>query len=431
MIQKTRYIPDGKDILKKLPLIHHTEAEYLYYPITNQRCPEGETCVVFGQFVKVGEVIGTRKGAFFEQPIHATCSGEVVGHEMKTDHTGKKVDCLIVKNDFKYELHESVVSRTDWEIDRLTQQDFVEIAKNAGLVGLGGSGFPTYIKLNTNKPIDIVLANGIECEPKLIADYELMMNHPEDLIWGLIYAMRAVSAKCGIIAVKSHYPELKERLEFALSAFSDYDITVVPVGNYYPQGWELEAIKSATGITVPQGKLPADYGVIPFNVSTLKSLHQAVKFGLPVLERYFVLSGDGVVNKSFRVRIGTSIQALIEMAGGYVDQNIPKTLIVGGPMMGTNVTDDDLVLTHTVTSLIVQNTVYLDEDPCIHCASCVYSCPVKIQPVQIMNAIKANDKEFLKTLSVNKCIECGLCSYVCPSKIHLTEYMRQGKRMVR
>src|SRR5690606_35055919 len=400
-------------------------------PITNQRCPEGETCVVFGQFVKVGEVIGTRKGAFFEQPIHATASGEVVGHEMKFDQSGKRVDCMIVKNDFKYELHESVQSRTDWEIDSLTQKDFVEIAKNAGLVGLGGSGFPTYIKLNTKTPVNIVLANGIECEPNLISDYELMMNHPEDLIWRLIYAMRAVSAKKGIITVKNHYHELVERLEFALAAFSDYDITVVPVGNYYPQGWELEAIRSATGITVPQGKLPADYGVIPFNVSTLKSLHQAVKFGLPVIERYFVLSGDGVVNKSFRARIGTSIQALIDLAGGYVDINIPKTLILGGPMMGTNVNNDDIVMTHTSTSLIVQNTVFLDEDPCIHCTSCVYSCPVKIQPVQIMNAIKANDKDFLKTLAVNKCIECGLCSYVCPSKIHLTDYMRQGKRMIR
>ncbi len=431
MITKTRHIPDGKDILKKLPLIHYTEAEYLYYPITNQRCPEGETCVIFGQFVKVGEIIGTRKGSFFEQPIHSTVSGEVVGHEMKFDQSGKRVDCMIVKNDFKYELHESVQSRTDWEIESLTKKDFVEIAKNAGLVGLGGSGFPTYIKLNSKNPVDIVLANGIECEPKLISDYELMMNHPEDLIWGLIYAMRAVGAKQGIIAVKQHYHELVDRLEFALTAFSEYDIKVIPVGNYYPQGWELEAIKSATGITVPQGKLPADYGVIPFNVSTLKSLHQAVKFGLPVLERYFVLSGDGVVNKSFRSRIGTSLQDLIDLAGGYVDESIPKTLILGGPMMGTNVNNDDIIMTHTSTSLIVQNTVFLDEDPCIHCASCVYSCPVQIQPVQIMNAIKANDKEFLKTLAVNKCIECGLCSYVCPSKIHLTDYMRQGKRMLR
>lgn len=431
MITKTRIIPDEKSALKKLPLLHHLQAQYLYYPITNQRCPEGETCVVFGQFVKVGEVIGTRKAAFFEQPIHATVSGEVVGHEMKYDATGKKVDCLIVKNDFKYELHESVKSRTGEEIEKLTKQDYIQIAKDAGLVGLGGSGFPTYIKLNTKSNIDIVLANGVECEPKLISDYELMMNHPEELIEGLIYSMKAVSAKTGIIAVKKKYIEVVERLKFSLNAYSEYDIRVVPVGNYYPQGWELEAIKSATGIVVPQGKLPGDYGVIPFNVSTLQSLYHAVKFGLPVLERYFVISGDGAVNKSFKARIGTSIQSLLDLAGGYIEQSLPKTLILGGPMMGSSLVSDDIVLTHTSTSLIVQNTPFLDEDPCIHCASCVYSCPVNLQPVQIMNAVKAEDKDFLKALTVNKCIECGLCSFVCPSKIHLTDYMRQGKRIIR
>ncbi|HLT00274.1 MAG TPA: 4Fe-4S dicluster domain-containing protein, partial [Acholeplasma sp.] len=133
----------------------------------------------------------------------------------------------------------------------------------------------------------------------------------------------------------------------------------------------------------------------------------------------------------FKIRIGTPIQNLIEKAGGYVDNHIPKTLIIGGPMMGTNLVSDDIIATHTSTSLIVQNTVYDNEDPCIHCASCVYSCPVQIQPVQIMNAVKAKDKDFLQSLSVNKCIECGLCSFVCPSKIHLTDYMRQGKRMLR
>lgn len=431
MITKTRIIPDGKDVLKKLPLIHHLEAPYLYYPITNQRCPEGETCVVFGQFVKVGEVIGTRKGAFFEQPIHATVSGEVVGHEMKFDASGKRVNCMIVKNDFKYELDESVQSRTDEAIDALTQKDFVQIAKDAGLVGLGGSGFPTYIKLNTKNKIDIILANGVECEPKLISDYEVMMQSPDELIKGLIYSMKAVGAPKGIIAVKKRYVELVERIRFSLNSYTDYDIEVVPVGNHYPQGWELEAIESATGIKVPQFKLPADYGIIPFNVSTLQSLYHAVKFNLPVLERYFVISGDGVVNKSFKARIGTPIQSLIELGGGYVDRHIPKTLIMGGPMMGSNVTNDDIVTTHTATSLIVQNSLHLTEDPCIHCASCVYSCPVDIQPVQIMNAVKANDKDFLKALSVNKCIECGLCAFVCPSKIHLTDYMREGKRILR
>ncbi|PKK96911.1 MAG: electron transporter RnfC, partial [Tenericutes bacterium HGW-Tenericutes-3] len=330
--------------------------------------------------------------------------------------------------DKKYELHESISERTDEEIDALTKEAFIEIVKEAGLVGLGGSAFPTYIKLDTKDPINVVIANGVECEPNLIADYGLMMNNPREVIKGLIYAMKASGAPKGVIAIKKKYIEIEERLKFVLQEFTEYDIKVVKVGNHYPQGWELEMIKNALGIKIPQGELLSKYGVLNFNVSTLQSIYNAVKKRLPVLERLFTISGNGVNNSSFRARIGTQLPDLIELAGGYKDIEIPKVLILGGPMMGTNVTRDDIVMTHTSTSLIVLNEEKEPEEPCIHCASCVYSCPVSIQPTQIMSAYKAKDKDTLKMLDVNKCIECGLCSFVCPSKIHLTEYMRLGKR---
>jgi len=428
MIAKTKYIPDGKKELKALPIEHYLDAEYLYYPVTSARCPEGETCVIGGQFIKVGEEIGTRKGAFFEQPIHSTVSGEVVGYEKHIDQSGKLVDCLIVKNDKKYELHDSIKERTDEEIDALTKSDFVEIVKEAGLVGLGGSAFPTYIKLQTDKKIDIVFANGVECEPYLIADYGLMLHEPSKIIQGLIYTMKASGAPKGIIAIKEKYKEIKERLTFCLRQFSNYDIEVVEVGNHYPQGWELEMIENASGIKIPQGEILANHGVLNFNVSTLASIYEAVKHGLPVFERLFTISGNGIHNKNFRARIGTLVSDLIKIAGGYKDLDQNKVLILGGPMMGVNVTQDDIVMTHTTTSLIANNADIYTEEPCIHCASCVYSCPVDIQPTQIMNAYKSRDKDMINTLEVNKCIECGLCSYVCPSKIHLTDYMRLAKR---
>ena len=428
MIAKTKYIPDGKKKLKELPIMHYLDADYVYYPVTSARCPEGETCVRGGQFVKVGEVVGTRKGAFFEQPMHSTVSGEVVGYEKHIDNSGKVVDCLIVKNDKKYELHSSIVERTEEEIAALQKEDFIQIIKDAGLVGLGGSAFPTYIKLNTQDPIDVVIANGVECEPNLIADYSLMMNTPREIIKGLIYTMKASGAKRGVIAIKKKYTEIEERLKFVLQEFTEYDITVATVGNYYPQGWELAMIKNALGINIPQGQLLSKYGVLNFNVSTLQSIYNAIKKRLPVLERLFTISGDGVQNKSFKARIGTLVTDMIQLAGGYKDEESPKVMILGGPMMGTNILRDDVVMTHTTTSLIVLNEKQEKEEPCVHCASCVYSCPVQIQPVQIMNAYKTRDKDALKMLEVNKCIECGLCSYVCPSKIHLTEYMRNGKR---
>jgi len=431
MIAKTKYIPDGKKALKELPILHYLDADFVYYPVTSARCPEGETCVRGGQFVKVGEVVGTRKGAFFEQPMHATVSGEVVGYEKHIDNSGKVVDCLIVKNDFKYELHESISERTDAEIDALTKADYIQIVKDAGLVGLGGSAFPTYIKLETEDPIEVVIANGVECEPNLIADYSLMMNNPKEVIMGLIYAMKASGAKKGVIALKKKYKEIEERFKFALKEFTQYDIEVKTVGNFYPQGWELAMIKNALGIKIPQGELLSKYGVLNFNVSTLQSIYNAVKKRLPVLERLFTISGDGIHNKNFRARIGTLVTDLIELAGGYKQEETPKVLVLGGPMMGTNIMRDDVVMTHTTTSLIIMNNAPQKEEPCVHCASCVYSCPVEIQPVQIMNAYKVKDKDALKALEVSKCIECGLCSFVCPSKIHLTEYMRLGKRLAK
>ena len=432
MIEKTRHIPDGKKERKNQPVSHYLEAEYLYFPTTDLRCPAGESCVIDGQYVKVGELIGTRHGGFFDQPIHSTVSGYVVGFEKKVHSSGQTVDCLIVKNDKKYVLHESCVSRTDEEIAALTKEDYIQIIKDSGLSGLGGSGFPTYVKLETKNKIDVIVANGVECEPHLISDYKLILERAHRIIEGLTYAMRAQGAKRGVVAVKKKYPELYEVLENARHSFMDFDIEIKRVGNHYPQGWEIETIKAATGIQVPVGKMPSEYGVCVFNVATLYGFYRAVKRRMPITERFVTISGNGIkTERNFSVRIGTPVRDLIEMCGGYTENDKNKVVICGGPMMGTNLQNDDLIVTKTVTSLIVLDEEPIKTEPCIHCASCVYSCPVDLQPVQTMNAYKERDKDALAVLNVNKCIECGLCSFTCPSKIHLTETMRQAKRFIR
>lgn len=431
MIEKTRIIPDGKKELKNAPITKYLDPNFAYYPITSGRCAEGESYVQEGDLVKVGQKIGLRKAAFFEQPIHATVSGKVTGFEAHKDQTGKLVECIVVENDKHDTFHESVFDRTDEEIEALTGEDYIQITKEAGLVGLGGAAFPTYIKLKSPNPVHTIVVNGVECEPYLVNDYELMMNKPRSIIQGLVYVMKATGAKKGVIAIKKKYTEVYERLDLALKEFADYDIVIQNVGNHYPQGWELDTIKHAIGVKVPQGELTSKYGILIFNVSTLASIYAAVKKRRPVLERFFTVSGDGVHNKNFRVRIGTMVNEMIELAGGYKDLERPKVMILGGPMMGANTTSDNIVMTHTTTSVIVLNEQPRVEEPCIHCAACVYSCPVEIQPVQIMNAFKHQDVDAIKDLKVNKCIECGLCSFVCPSKIHLTEYMRQSKRISR
>ncbi len=431
MTEKTRFIPDFKDYRKDAEIIEYKNPKYLYFPTVDFRCPSGETCVIDGQHVKVGELIGTRDGGFFKQPIYSTVSGKVIGVEKKLHGSGQLVDCLIVENDYKYDLHESCKPRTDEEIEKLSKDELIKIVEDSGLAGLGGSGFPTFVKFKTDNKIEVVLANGVECEPYVISDYQLMLHKTARVVQGLILAMKMVDAPKGIIAVKSKYPELVEAFENELKNFEGYDLQIKTVGCHYPQGWEIDTIKSATGIKVPVGKLTSEYGVIVSNVSSLYGIYRSIKRGMPMTERYFSIAGEGILEeKSFNVRIGTPVKDLIELCGGYKGDE-PKVLVVGGPMMGINLTDDDFLVSATTTSLIVLNEEVHHEEPCISCASCVYSCPVDIQPVQIMNAYKQRDKDAIINLEVDKCIECGLCSYTCPSKIHLTEFMRQAKKFIK
>ena len=430
-IRKTK-IKDNKKVLIQTP---HEESllnsEKLYFPVTSGRCPIGAPCVEEGDHIKVGQLIGVREGAFFDQQIRSSVSGKVVKSEKKVDQTGKLVNCIVIENDCKYEVYNPGFERSDEEIEKLTQEEVVDIIRDSGLVGLGGAAFPSYIKLGTKEEIKVVVANGAECEPFLISDWKFMYENPSDVINGLKIVMRAVNAPEGVIAVKKKNKHLIAKLEEELLNHSDANIRVAKIKDFYPAGWEIQTVKLATGITVPQGTILAESGVLNFNTTTLGSLYQAVKYGRPLIERYFTISGDGIKNTTFRVRLGTPVRELIEKVGGYLDPEIPKTLVLGGPMMGVNTTNDDIVITDTTTSLLVFNRpIDIVEDPCILCASCIDVCPVGIDPVLIMKAQRARDKDELLKLDVNKCIECGLCSYICPSKIPLTEEIRKAKRTV-
>jgi electron transport complex protein RnfC len=431
MIEKTRYIPDGKYELKHMPIVEKYDFDLLYYPITNARCQKGEAKVEIGKKVKVGDVLGERNGGYFTQPFHSTCSGTVLRIEKHLDQFGKSLDYIVVSNDKKYTLSKQCKELTDEEVNSLTKEQVIEIVKNYGLVGLGGSAFPSYVKLQTEDPINVIIANGVECEPHIVSDYLITKEKADRIVKGLLVVMRATSAKSGIIAIKKKYEELYTILTEIVKPYEEYGIKVVNVGNYYPQGWELEVIKNVLGITIPQGKLPAKYGVIDYNTTTLISIYEAVKYNLPVCERIFSFSGSGIKNAVYKVKIGTLLSELVEFNGGLFESEYPETLVIGGPMMGSNITSLDVVVTHTICNLIVEKAEEFPNTPCIRCGSCVLSCPSDLQPVQIMAAYKIKDKDAIKALNVNKCVECGLCSYVCTSKLHLTEFMRLAKKLIR
>lgn len=430
MIAKTREIANIRKLTNSLPTVRYVDPEYVYIAITNARCANGEAYVKPGDYVKVGQKIGLRKGPFFEQPIHSTVSGEVVGTVKKFHRSGKLTEFIQIKNDKKDVFIETAIERTPEEISKLTREDFVNITKEMSLVGLGGSSFPTYIKFQTKDPIDTICINGIECEPYLSADHRLIMEFPDRIMKGCSYAMQAFNAKRVVICVKKKYDDLYETLSAAKTRYPNLNVEIKRVGNYYPQGWEIEMIKTGLGIKVPAGVLPAKLGIMVFNVSTIVGLYKAIRYNIPVLKRNFTITGDGIaIPQNYRLRIGSSLKEIIDVSGGYVGDE-DKVLILGGPMMGANLVRDDAVITKTCTSCIILNQKKEVEEPCVRCASCVYSCPAGLQPIQIMNAVKNKDKDALIKLNIKACILCGMCSYTCTSKIHLTDYCRKAKKLV-
>ena len=432
MIKKSRKVRDYKALTKALPTLRYLDPPSVFIHLQNGRCKTYDVYVKEGDHVEIGEVIGVRHGGFFEQPVHSTVSGTIGSISKKFHRTGRKVDCIEIINDFKDTNHKSVFDRTDEEIEKLTQDEMVEIIKEKSLVGLGGSGFPTYIKLGTKEKINTVVINAVECEPYLSSDYRLILEHPGRVVTGLKYVMQALNVKEAVIAIKSEKDPLFQVLNQVLRVrYPECNIKIAKLGNHYPQGWEIEVFKNALGIDVPFGELPTKYGVIGFNVSTAVGIFDAIKHNLPVTKRHFTMTGDAIkFPQNFRIRVGTSVRELIELCDGYINDIEDVLVVMGGPMMGVSTVSDDVIVSKTTTSVIVLKNVEYKEEPCVRCGSCVYSCPAHLEPVQIMNAVKRNDKDVMKGLEAFKCIECGLCTYVCTSKIHVTDYVRKAKRLI-
>ena len=432
MIAKTNHIKDTKNLTASLPAIRYTKPQYLYLAMANARCPKAELYIKPGDHVNSCQVIGMRYGPFFDQPIHATCSGTYIGLEKHYHRNGKLTDFIKIENDFKDTLDPNCFIRTPEQIAALTKEEMTQIIKDAAMVGLGGSSFPTYIKFQTDKPINMILINGVECEPYITADHRLMLEFPYRIMEGIKYVMQAFNCKHAKICIKSKYKDIRAVYEQVIKEYAGSGIELCLVGNYYPQGWEVEMIKNATGIHLNPGELPSNRGIIDFNVSTMVGIYKAIKYNMPVIKRFVTITGDGInFPKNFRVRVGTPIKDLIPMCGGYKNPDKEKIFILGGPMMGASVPSDDCIITKTVTSIIILDKVNEVEEPCVRCGSCVLSCPVHLEPVQIMNAVKTLDKERIKLLNPLKCVECGLCAYVCTSKIQVTDYIRKAKMIAK
>lgn len=432
MIAKTKTIGKVKYLLPHRPLEEAPAPSIVYLAVEHTRAPKGDVFVKEGDHVNFCQKVGMRHGPFFEQPIFSTVSGTVLGIEKHCLYSGKQVNFIKIQNDFKDTLDPAAVERTPEEVNALTKDELVKLAADFALVGLGGSGFPTSVKLATKEPIKHILINGIECEPYLSADQLFMMNYAEDMIHGTALLMKMYDCHDARICVKAIHPEIIEHLNAEIARlYPGSGMVVAPMKNFYPQGWEVSMIKTALGIEVKPGTLPPQYGIMNVNVATAASLYWAARFNRPTVERYVSFNGDGIAEpKDFLVRLGTPVTDLIPLVGGYTEESGLR-MVVGGPMMGIAVPNDDVIITETVTSFLIMKEHGKTEAPCIRCGSCVLSCPAHLEPVLIMEAVKSNDRDRIKALKPLTCVECGLCTYSCTSGIRVTDFIRRAKLLAK
>lgn len=316
-------------------------------------------------------------------------------------------------------------------LEELTREEKISLIREAGIVGMGGAGFPTAVKLSPKdaSKIEYVIVNCAECEPYLTSDYRKMLEEPEKLIGGLKVSLSLFENARGILAVEDNKPDCIEKLKKLTR--DENKITVKSIKTKYPQGSERQLIYATTGRAINSSMLPADVGCVVNNVDTVIAVYNAVVHGRPLIYRIITVTGDAVAEPAnFKVRIGTSYHELVEEAGGFKQK--PARIISGGPMMGFGIFDLDVPATKTSSALLgltKDEVSALEPGPCINCGKCVDACPSRIVPRKLADyAEHYQEEEFVKNNGM-ECCECGCCSYVCPARRHLTQAIKSMRKM--
>lgn len=418
---------DGKDLSKDKPIKAVLPKGDLVYPLSQHIGAPAKPVVEKGDYVLTGQLIA-EAGGFVSAPIYATVSGTVKAIEPHRVVTGDNVMSIVIENDGLYEEVEYPERKP---LEELTKEEIIEYVKDAGIVGMGGAGFPTFIKLSPKEPekIDYVIANCAECEPYLTSDYRRILEEPEKLIKGLKVALRLFDNARGILAVEDNKPDCIELLKKLTK--DETRISVKALKTKYPQGAERQIIYATTGRMINSSMLPADAGCVVNNVDTIVAIYQAVCEGKPLMHRIVTVTGDAVADpRNFLVRIGTNYHELIDEAGGF--QKDPVKIISGGPMMGFGIFDLDVPTTKTASALLclTQDDVSaMEPSACINCGRCVEVCPGRVVPKLLADyAENYQEEEFLAHDGL-ECCECGCCSFVCPAKRPLTQAIKSMRKI--
>lgn len=418
---------DGKDLTRDFPIVDILPKKELVFPLSQHIGAPADPIVKKGDKVLRGQKIAEASG-YVSAPIHSSVSGIVKAIEPRKVVTGDMVMSIVVENDEQYE---EVPYDVCVDADALTGEEIVQKVKEAGVVGMGGAGFPTYIKLSPKNPknIDYVIANCAECEPYLTSDYRRMLEEPEKLVEGMKIMLRLFENAQGILAVEDNKPECIEILKKLTK--DERKITVKELKTKYPQGSERQLIYAACGRRLSSEKLPADVGCIVDNVDTIVAVYHAVMDGKPLMERIVTVTGDCIRNpRNYKVHIGMKYQDLLEASSNFIKK--PAKIISGGPMMGFALYGLEVPTTKTASALLCLSRDDVSkekETACINCGRCSQVCPSRLLPNKLADyANRGREEEFLKYYGM-ECIECGCCSYVCPAKRHLTHSIKSMRKM--
>ena len=414
---------EGKEPTEHKALVRFPAPKTAVFPLSMHLGAPATAIVNVGDKVAVGQKIAEASG-FISAPVHSSVSGTVVAIEERPHATRGTCMSIVVENDGLDTIHESV--KPNKSLEELTPDEIIEIVKNAGIVGMGGAGFPTYVKLKPGKPIDAVLVNACECEPLLTADHRMLLEYADDIIFGLLAEMKTVAAPKGIIVIEENKPDAIALLREKTAEIEG--IEILEVATQYPQGGEKMLIKRAMGRSVPSGKLPADVGACVSNVSTVKAIADAIKTGMPLIERITTVTGKYIPNPgNFIVKIGTPASELVAACGGV---SCPDALIkAGGPMMGFPQTTLETPIMKGSNGIIAIDDDVAEPQECIKCGRCVDVCPMELKPLYFAKLV--GDPAALKEKNIMDCMECRCCEYICSSKIPLVTLIKMGKNAVR
>ncbi len=420
---------DGKDLSKeKVTKVIMPKGD-LVFPLSQHIGAPATPVVAVGDTVLMGQTIAEGTG-FVSASICSSVSGKVKAIAKHLVASGSMIESIIVENDGEYRTVEGYGKKRDYT--KMTKEEIREIVKKAGIIGMGGAGFPTHVKLTPkdDEKIDYVIINGAECEPYLTSDYRMMIERSKDIVTGLKIILTLFPNAKGIIAIEHNKPEAIKVMEEAIA--NESNISVKVLKTKYPQGAERKLVFATCGRKLNSSLLPADVGCVVNNIDTAISIYEAVCENIPSIRRVITVTGDAIANPSnFIVKTGTSYAELVEAAGGFTEE--PEKIISGGPMMGMALYDIDVPVTKASSALLAMKkdpVAEVAQSNCIKCGRCATVCPCRLVPALMAKAVKQGDLDKFVSLQGMECYECGCCTYACPARIPLTQQFKKARKAI-